>query len=103
MAAERDIDEILASIRRIVTDEVTPVPPLRGAPEPQAAEPAVLTLTDPLGPEPPPTAAPGDAALEALVLRALQPVLKAWLDAHLPEIVAQVAREEIHRLTGRGS
>ena len=98
MAGERDIDEILASIRRIVTDppgEAVLAPPRAPEPEPRAPEP--LTLTDPLPPEPP----AGDSALEALVLRALRPVLKEWLDANLPEIVERVARDEIHRLTGR--
>ena len=103
MAAERDIDEILASIRRIVTDEVTPVPPLRGARTPGDAAEPVPALADALASEPAAPPAPqGDTGLEALVLRALQPVLKEWLDANLPEIVAQVARDEIHRLTGRG-
>lgn len=101
MAGERDIDEILASIRRIVTDppgEAALAPPRAPDPEPRETEP--LTLTDPLPPEAAPAAA--DAALEALVLRALAPVLKEWLDANLPEIVERVARDEIHRLTGRG-
>ncbi len=30
---------------------------------------------------------------------ALEPVLKAWLDANLPEIVDRAARQEIERLT----
>lgn len=51
-----------------------------------------------------PVAAPaappaGDLTLEALVRSALEPVLKAWLDANLPEIVDKAARAEIARLT----
>ena len=39
--------------------------------------------------------------LEALVRSMLAPMLKEWLDAHLPEIVETATHAEIRRLTGR--
>lgn len=80
------MDDILASIREAVTIGEVPVAPMPGPP-PAAA---------------PPVPPPGDTTLEELVRSALEPLLKAWLDAHLPEIVDRAAQAEIARLTGRG-
>jgi cell pole-organizing protein PopZ len=58
--------------------------------------------------EPPPMAAPAPApasangVLEALVKDALKPVLKAWLDDHLPPMVEELVRQEIQRLAQAG-
>jgi len=41
--------------------------------------------------------------LEAVVREMLRPMLKAWLDEHLPEIVEQLVTREIARITGRGA
>jgi cell pole-organizing protein PopZ len=32
----------------------------------------------------------------------LRPMLKDWLDQHLPELVEQLVTREIARITGRG-
>ena len=40
-------------------------------------------------------------ALEAVVRDMLRPMLKDWLDAHLPEIVEELVTREIARITGR--
>ena len=46
--------------------------------------------------------APADTgALEAIVRDMLRPVLKEWLDQHLPEIVEDLVTREIARITGR--
>ena len=46
--------------------------------------------------------APTDTgALEAVVRDMLRPVLKEWLDQHLPEIVEDLVTREIARITGR--
>ena len=83
------MDDILASIRQAVSAEHASDPAATAsAPEPAAAAPAVDAL-------------PRDVTLEALVRSALEPVLKQWLDAHLPEIVDRAAQAEIARLTGR--
>lgn len=46
--------------------------------------------------------APVDSgALEAVVREMLRPMLKDWLDEHLPGIVEQLVTREIARITGR--
>ena len=69
---------------------------LKGETSPPAAEPL---LDDKPAPAPAAAPPPGDTTLEALVRGALEPLLKAWLDANLPEIVDRAARDEIARLT----
>jgi len=46
-------------------------------------------------------AAADGGALEAVVREMLRPVLKDWLDQHLPEIVEDLVTREIARITGR--
>ncbi|QXQ08442.1 DUF2497 domain-containing protein [Sphingosinicellaceae bacterium] len=83
------MDDILASIRQAVATEGAE-PAAGPAPETAvAAAPAAAA------------ALARDVTLEALVRSALEPVLKQWLDAHLPEIVDRAAQAEIARLTGR--
>ncbi len=45
----------------------------------------------------------GDGPLEAVVREMLKPMLKEWLDIHLPEIVEQLVAREVARITGRGA
>jgi hypothetical protein len=84
-AAAASMDAIIASIR----DGMKDAGELPSA-EPEAREPAPVATA---------AAAPAaETTLEALVRSALEPVLKAWLDANLPEIVDRAARDEIARL-----
>jgi hypothetical protein len=39
--------------------------------------------------------------LEEMVREMLRPILKQWLDDHLPKIVDEHVKREIHRITGR--
>jgi cell pole-organizing protein PopZ len=39
--------------------------------------------------------------LEGLVRELLRPMLKEWLDAHLPDLVESLVKREIDRITGR--
>jgi len=39
--------------------------------------------------------------LEEMVREMLRPILKQWLDDHLPNIVDEHVKREIHRITGR--
>jgi hypothetical protein len=48
---------------------------------------------------PPP--APAVNPLEELVREMLRPILKQWLDDHLPQVVDEHVKREIHRITGR--
>lgn len=43
----------------------------------------------------------GSDTLEGLVRDMLKPMLKDWLDAHLPGIVEQVVAQEVARITGQ--
>jgi len=132
------MDEILASIRRIITDE----PPLRDQapaatrPEEDAEAEDVLELGDPPSAEVlPALATPSSAAappgllseqtqaasqralaalsglsidpdadantLDGLVRDMLRPMLKDWLDAHLPDMVERLVAREVARISGR--
>jgi len=48
---------------------------------------------------PPP--APVANPLEEVVREMLRPILKQWLDDHLPQVVDDHVKREIHRITGR--
>lgn len=43
----------------------------------------------------------GDGPLEAVVREMLKPMLKEWLDIHLPGIVEQLVAREVARITGK--
>jgi uncharacterized protein len=123
------MEEILASIKRVIAEDTraattAPRAPRRIVrPEP-APEEDVLELDDPVSEasgllsEDVAAAsrqrlaslsalrqrsdAPADnGALEAVVRDMLRPVLKEWLDQHLPEIVEDLVTREIARITGR--
>jgi uncharacterized protein len=40
-----------------------------------------------------------DPRLEELARRMLRPMLRAWLDRHLPSLVRRMVREEIERIS----
>lgn len=44
----------------------------------------------------------GAMTLDSLVVELLRPMLKQWLDQHLPEIVETMVQREIARITGKG-
>jgi cell pole-organizing protein PopZ len=43
----------------------------------------------------------GDGPLEAVVREMLKPMLKDWLDRHLPELVEELVTREIARIVGK--
>ncbi len=123
------MEEILASIKKVIAEDgrVAPAAPRakRAAP-PTAEEPDedVLELDDPVAEDSglmsndvaavsrdrlaalsalrQRAEAPVDGgALEAVVRDMLRPMLKDWLDEHLPGIVEQLVTREIARITGR--
>jgi CBS domain-containing protein len=85
-----NIDAILASIRSRMNDE-TPAPPPPAPPQPAAivADLGAVVLEN------------GTMTLDTLIKAMLEPMLKAWLDANMPEIVERMAQNEIRRLTGQ--
>ncbi|MBC7519754.1 MAG: DUF2497 domain-containing protein [Sandarakinorhabdus sp.] len=88
-----NIDAILASIRSRMNDDVS-LPP-----EPVVIEvPAVVAPVADVGAV---VLEGGGMTIDGLVRSMLEPMLKAWLDANMPEIVERMAQDEIKRLTGR--
>ena len=133
---EPSMEEILASIKKVIAEEkelrVSPLP----VAEPEAGEAGdeaheeedVLELNEPLAPPadlgPPlveepiadasrssleqlktvaasiPAPPPGNP-LEDMVREMMRPILKQWLDDHLPNIVDEHVKREIFRITGK--
>lgn len=85
----QSIDAIMASIRASLADDVPSAVPA----QPAAARPSA--------PEPALTAAEVSASLDDVVRAMVGPMLQAWLDTHMPEIVEKATHAEIRRLTGR--
>ncbi|HEV2078697.1 MAG TPA: DUF2497 domain-containing protein [Allosphingosinicella sp.] len=116
------MEEILASIKRVIAEEgeaEVPAPRARK----RGPQEEVLELSDPVSDESgllSPDAAEAsrhrlaelaalrqqsgpvsDAPLEALVREMLKPLLKDWLDQRLPEMVEELVAREIARITGK--
>lgn len=87
-----DFDAILESIRTRVTGEVAAAAPL---PVPELS-PKARTLL------PTPVVDAAGTTVEALFTAILEPMLRQWIDANLPEICERIAQEEIRRLTNQG-
>jgi len=91
-AAPPDLDSILESIRARVTGDAVAVfdpPPLPVL----AAKPARLA--------PAPIIDASGVTVEALFTALLEPMLRQWIDANMPEICERIAQQEIRRLTGQ--
>jgi cell pole-organizing protein PopZ len=127
---EPSMEEILASIKRVIAEDgrASAVRPARGTrpvEAPRAPEDDVLELSDPVTEadglistdaaeasrqslaalsalkERSETLPQGDGPLEGVVREMLKPMLKDWLDRHLPEIVEELVTREIARITGK--
>lgn len=135
VAREPSMEDILASIKRVIAEEKeirAAAPPTSGETESDPEEEDVLELDESmeavtappvdLGPPlleeevadesrsrleelanvaataPPP---PQFNPLEEMIREMLRPILKQWLDDHLPNIVDEHVKREIHRITGR--
>ena len=132
---EPSMDEILASIKRIIADDDRNRPARKSASKSAAVDAEqdeVLELTDTddnvgsgevlldtnkaqslrhsfsaLQTLAEPGAAPqivrsGETSLEGLTRDLLRPMLKDWLDTHLPPIVEAMVEREITRITKKG-
>lgn len=88
-----NIDAILASIRSRMNDDapVSVELPVMMPPQPE----------DVIGDVGDVVISNGAQTIDALIRSMLEPLLKAWLDANMPEIVERMAQQEIKRLTGR--
>jgi len=130
-AREPSMEDILASIKRVIAEEkeirsvtatsvadaiadedVLELDESMEAPEPPAdlGPPLMETgfadqsrqkleaLASVAAAAPPP---PQYNPLEEMIREMLRPILKQWLDEHLPAIVDEHVKREIHRITGR--
>jgi cell pole-organizing protein PopZ len=125
------MEEILASIKRVIAEDgrtagvAKPKPGRTEAAAAYEAEEDVLELSDPVSEangllsedaaaasrqslatlaalrERSEEGSASDGPLEAVVREMLKPMLKAWLDQNLPEIVEQLVTREIARITGK--
>jgi cell pole-organizing protein PopZ len=130
---EPSMEDILASIKKVIAEEKDLRTAAPTAPEPQEEvrvefEEEVLELDQPLAPPVdlgPPLldeatadtsrhsletlstiaasvpAPPPVNPLEDMIRELLRPILKQWLDDHLPGIVDEHVKREITRITGR--
>ena len=135
---EPSMEDILASIKKVIAEEKELRTTVHPAAEPEAEdslpdedvedEEEVLELVEPLAPPvdlgPPlidqsvadssrhsleslstiaATIPPGPAVnpLEEMVREMLKPILKQWLDEHLPKVVDEHVKREISRITGK--
>ena len=130
-AREPSMEDILASIKRVIAEEKevrAAAPPS----EPETEEEDVLELDESMTAPPPmpvdlgpplmeeevadesrhrleelasvAASAPPQPQfnpLEEMIREMLRPILKQWLDDHLPNIVDEHVKREIHRITGR--
>lgn len=127
------MEEILASIKRVIREDArdpAPARPSRKASRPEPSETPfgadedVLELDQPVEADAPlmssdaasasrqslaalnavrttPLSPPPEGgALDAVVRDMLRPMLKEWLDEHLPQIVEELVTREIARITG---
>jgi uncharacterized protein len=126
---EPSMEDILASIKKVIAEEKELREALPGsalaAAESAGEDEDVLELDQPInaGPPPPPlldeqaaghsrqafeqlqtvaaTAPPVGNPLEDMVREMLRPLLKQWLDEHLPAMIDEHVKREIARITGK--
>ena len=89
-------------------ESAAPIPPTPGeglmAPESTAAAAAsVGSLLRSLSQERTTQVYRGGPTIEDLVREEVRPLLKAWLDTHLPPLVERLVRQEIERVAGRAA
>ena len=92
-----NIDAILASIRSRMNEDGIMPPPETPPSFPQPAMLAAVPVPDLAAVE----MTGGATTLDGLIRAMLEPMLQAWLDANMPEIVERMAQAEIKRLTGK--
>ena len=95
-------EEVLELDDRLVEDLARPVvdlgPPLVSQDAAEASRARLDALQQVAAAAPPP---PSINPLEAVVREMLRPILKEWLDQHLPAIVDEHVKREIGRITGQ--
>ena len=97
--AEEDVLELDQVIEAELAPQVDLGPPLLEEESAHSSRQRLEELATVAAAAPPP--APAANPLEELVREMLRPILKQWLDDHLPQVVDEHVKREIHRITGR--
>lgn len=96
-------DDVLELAEVVAEEEAAPAidlgPPMMTEELAGASRSRLEELATVAAAAPPPAAATNP--LEELVREMLRPILKQWLDDHLPQVVDEHVKREIHRITGR--
>ena len=116
------MEEILASIKRVMEDEAEPGPRAGRSRRSSSTADDVLELSDTAEADEALISSeaadasrsrlarlsaakadgvPAEGPLEAVVREMLKPMLKDWLDANLPGIVEELVQREIKRISGK--
>ena len=100
-AAETDEDDVLELDESMEAHPLAPIdlgPPLMEEVVADESRQRLEALASVAATAPPP---PQYNPLEEMIREMLRPILKQWLDEHLPTIVDEHVKREIHRITGR--
>ena len=95
---EEDVLELDESMEAVTLPPVDLGPPLLEEEVADESRQRLEHLANVAATAPPP---PQVNPLEEMVREMLRPILKQWLDDHLPGIVDEHVKREIHRITGR--
>lgn len=121
-APEQSMEDILASIKRVISADADAARRLPPAPPPRRPAPDPEDVLE-LGEPPAQLVSPGaeqqsraalaalaglsidphgaSNTLDGLVRELLRPMLKQWLDQNLPDLVERIVAREVARITGR--
>ena len=120
-APEQSMEDILASIKRVISADAAAARRLPSAAPPPALDPDedILELGEAPAPLVSPQAEQASRAalaslagvsldpnahantLDGLVREMLRPMLRQWLDENLPEVVERIVAREVARIVGR--
>ena len=95
---EEDVLELDQSMEAVTLPPLDLGPPLMEEEVADTSRQKLETLASVAATAPPP---PQFNPLEEMIREMLKPILKQWLDEHLPGIVDEHVKREIHRITGR--
>jgi uncharacterized protein len=103
LPAAKAEDEDVLELEEVVEETLAPAidlgPPLLTEEMAGASRQRLEELASIAAAAPPP--APAVNPLEELVREMLRPILKQWLDDHLPQVVDEHVKREINRITGK--
>ncbi len=97
--ADDDVLELDEVVEQRLAPAIDLGPPLLTAAMADTSRQRLAELASVAAAAPPP--APAANPLEEVVREMLRPILKQWLDDHLPQVVDEQVKREINRITGK--